>query len=108
MAIPAAANQKDELRLHLHAATIGLGRDDEQVLRAEMIRLHAAMAPLQARLNAKRNGVPVADLQAYREVRLQSYSRLREFLSADGRRKLNDYIERRKQNTFVIMGSEQR
>ena len=51
------------------------------------------------RLQGSRNGVPVADLSEYRNVRLQSYGRLLELLSADGRRKLNDFIEAQKRNT---------
>jgi hypothetical protein len=108
MAIPASANQKDEQRLHLQAATIGLGRDDEQILRGEMIRLQAAMTPIQARMKEITGRMSISDLQALREVRLESYGRLLEVLSPDGRRKLNDHIEKRKQNTFVVIGSEQR
>jgi hypothetical protein len=106
MAIPASASKQDEQRLHLFAASIGFGKDDEKVLRTEMIHLHAVITPIQARLSARTTGgVPIEDLQAYREARLQSYGRLLEILSADGRSKLNDFIEKQKANTKVIMGT---
>jgi hypothetical protein len=105
MAIPASASPQDEQRLHLFAASIGFGKDDEKQLRTEMIRLHAAITPIQARLSGSTAGVPIDDLQAYREARLQSYGRLLEILSADGKSKLNDFIEKQKANTKVIMGT---
>jgi hypothetical protein len=107
MAIPASASAKDEQRVHLFAVVIGLGKDDERILRTEMIRLHAAITPIQARLRTTTNRVPIADLQMYREARLQSYGRLVELLSSDGRRKLNEFIEKEKGNTKVFTTESQ-
>jgi hypothetical protein len=107
MAIPASASPKDEQRVHLFAVVIGLGKDDERILRTEMIRLHAAITPIQARLRATTDRVPIADLQTYREARLQSYGRLLELLSSDGRRKLNEFIEKEKRNTKVFITESQ-
>ena len=107
MAIPASPTPQDEQRLHLRAASIGFSRQDERVLRAEMISLHAAITPIQQQIQAYRPGglpgVPVAELQAYREARLESYARLLEFLSKDGRARLNAYIEKQVANTKVIV-----
>jgi hypothetical protein len=107
MSIPASPSAADELRLHLHATSIGFGREDEKVLRTEMIRLHALLAPIQARVRASFQGAPIADLQASREARLKSYERLLELLSKDGRDKLNDFIEKQKANTKVIVPANQ-
>jgi hypothetical protein len=80
------------------ARRIGLGGRDTQILRSEMIRLYREMTPVRERLQRGRTGV-AADLAEFRDVRLQSYGRLLELLSADGRRKLNDFIEAQKRNT---------
>jgi len=106
MAIPASATPRDEQRLHLMAASIGFSKQDEQRLRTEMIRLHAVITPIQEQIQAHRPGglpgVPIAELQAYLEARLQSYGRLLEILSKDGRDKLNAFIEKQVANTKVI------
>ena len=111
MAIPESPSAKDEQRLHVMAAAIGLGREDERILRTEMIRLYGVIAPIQDRLRNPPGGVPLgtptADLQEFREARLQSYERLLELLSKDGRDKLNNFIEKQKANTKVIVPANQ-
>ena len=97
-AIPPAPTAREEPRLSTFARRIGLGGRDTQILRSEMIRLYAEMTPVRERLQTGRTGV-TADLAEFRDVRLQSYGRLLELLSADGRRKLNDFIEAEKRNT---------
>jgi len=68
----------------------------------------ADMAPIRARLQVPRSGVPLEDLSAFRQARLQSYGRLLELLSADGRRKLDEYIDQQKRNTKIVTGSQSR
>ena len=97
-AMPPEPTQREELRLSFFAKRIGLGSRDTQILRSEMIRLYAEMTPVRQRLQEGRTGV-AADLAEFRDVRLQSYGRLLELLSADGRRKLNEFIEAEKRNT---------
>ena len=97
-AMPPAPTADQERRLTFFARLIGLGSRDTQILRSEMIRLYAEMTPVRERLQEGRTGV-AADLAEFRHVRLQSYGRLLELLSADGRRKLNDFIEAQKRNT---------
>jgi hypothetical protein len=97
-ALPPAPTADQERRLTFFARRIGLGSRDTQILRSEMIRLYAEMTPVRERLQERRTGV-AADLAEFRDVRLQSYGRLLELLSADGRRKLNDFIEAQKRNT---------
>ena len=106
MAIPPSPSKADERRLHIRAKAIGLGRRDEQILRAEMIRLHTALAPIQVRMLAGSSSA--ADITAHRQTRLDSYGRLLETLSADGRSKLNEYIDRAKRDVKIFAGEDQR
>lgn len=96
-AIPPEPTEREEFRLSIFARRIGLGSRDTQILRSEMIRLYGEMTPVRERLQESRN--VTADLAEFRDVRLQAYGRLLELLSADGRRKLNDFIEAEKRNT---------
>jgi len=107
-AMPASPSEREERVLRSFAKQLGLGREDTQILRLEMIRLHADMAPIRARLQIRRSGVPLEDLSAFRQVRLQAYGRLLELLSAGGRRKLDEYIDQQKRNTRIVTGSESR
>jgi hypothetical protein len=107
MAIPPSPSAAEERRLHRRALAIGFSRRDEQVLRSEMIRLHNALVPIRAQLDAIRSRVPVAELAAYRQARLDSYSRLLRALSPDGANKLDRYIERARRNVKVFTGSNQ-
>jgi hypothetical protein len=93
-----APTERDELRLRSFARRIGLGNRDTEILRSEMIRLYGEMAPVRDRLQGSRN--PLADLAEFRDVRLQTYGRLLELWSADGRRKFDEFIEREKRNTY--------
>lgn len=108
MRCPTPPTVNEERRLGLFAGVVGLNRDDERILRLEMIRLYTVITPIRERLSVSRTGVPVADLATYREARLQSYGRLLETLSQDGRNRLNAYIERQKRNTKVVTGSQSR
>lgn len=107
-AMPASPSEKEEQHLRLFARQVGLGREDTQTLRLEMIRLHADMAPIRARLQVRRTGVPLEDLSAFRQTRLQAYGRLLELLSADGRRKLDEYFDQQKRNARIVTGSQSR
>jgi hypothetical protein len=107
-AIRTSPSSDEELRVKLFARAMKFSPEDARVLRAEMIHLHTVIAPLRARLSTATSGIPVTDLAAYREARLDSYRRLLEILSPDGRTKLNSFIEQQKRHTKVVTGSRTR
>ena len=107
-ALPPSPSQKEERRVEFFAKRLGLGPDDSRIVRLEMFRLYAAIAPIQARLQVRRDSVPHDDLSAYRAARLESYGRLLKLLSADGQRKLNTYIDEQKRHTKIVSRSPSR
>jgi hypothetical protein len=113
IAIPADADRKTTASMQVKIAPMRLSRSDVDILRGEMARLHArltAQREATAASGASAESLPDSDVapsledpgKARRTLAMDSYGRLLEILSREGRQKLVAHIGRVKTQIRII------
>ena len=102
-AIPANADAAEERRFEAMTSRMQLGPNDLRVLRTELAEafpvLNGARTQIRATTDASQARSLMTQAQA---AALETYGRLLEFMSADGRAKLRGHIEYIKTRTKVV------